>query len=225
MNRGLSERMIFHRNSIKPPVSFLNKNIENFYSKIREPELDSAVFSIAYKGYDIFRKQNRVLNDSILTIIDYSKPSVEKRLFVIHLKDFRVLYKTYVSHGKNSGEQYATEFSNKMQSHKSSLGFFITGETYSGKHGYSLTLNGMEEKFNSLARKRGVVVHGAKYVSQSYIDKYGRLGRSFGCPALPIENTREIIDLIKDGSCFFCYYPDQEYFKKSDIIIKINQAE
>ena len=164
-------------------------------------KLDFTVFNRAMIGYNSFN----LINKKVLTLIDFSKPSTEERLFIIDVENRKLLFQTFVAHGKNSGVNIATQFSNRSGSLKSSLGFFITAETYYGKHGYSLRLDGMEKGINDNARKRAIVVHGAKYVSDDFIRKYNRLGRSWGCPAVSDDLSKEIIDLIKDGSCLFIY--------------------
>ena len=148
------------------------------------------VFNTAILGY---RKIDNIRKKGILTIIDFSKPSTEKRFYVIDLENKRLIYRCLVAHGKNSGDIYAKDFSNKMESLKSSLGFYMTGETYMGDHGYSLRLVGLEKGINDNARVREIVIHGAEYVSEDFIRKYGRPGRSWGCPALPPELSKEII--------------------------------
>lgn len=167
-----------------------------------EKTVSFEIFNRAISG---FRQLNNVRKKNLITIIDFTKPSVEKRFFVIDITAKKLLYSCFVAHGKNSGDNLAISFSNQPESLKSSLGFFLTAETYSGKHGYSLKLDGLEENINSNAREREIVIHGADYVSQKYIDKYGRLGRSWGCPALPSEISKEVIDKIADGSCLFIY--------------------
>ena len=164
-------------------------------------KLDFTVFNRAMIGYNSFN----LVNKKILTLIDFSKPSTEERLFRIDVENRKLPFQTFVAHGKNSGVNIATQFSNRSGSLKSSLGFFITAETYYGKHGYSLKLDGMEKGINDNARKRAIVVHGAKYVSDDFIRKYNRLRRSWGCPAVSDDLSKEIIDLIKDGSCLFIY--------------------
>lgn len=154
-------------------------------------------------------KEYSFVNDSILTIIDYTKASHRERLFVIDLKNIKLVFTTLVAHGKNSGVHYATRFSNKNRSLMSSPGFYRTAETYYGKHGYSLKLDGLEEGVNDHARERLIVIHGADYVSTDFINKHGRIGRSWGCPALPLHLTKEVIDLIKEGSCLFIYTDDE----------------
>lgn len=177
--------------------------------------VSTELFEKAMIGYDALD----IPNKDIITLIDFSKPSTEERLFVIDMKEKRILFSTYVSHGKNSGENYATSFSNKMKSNKSSLGFFITGNTYRGKRGYSLTLDGQEKGINDNARMRGVVFHGAKYVNPALISSSGgRLGRSRGCPALPMSVFRPLIDTIKGGTMVFIYANNNSYINNSPIL-------
>lgn len=173
------------------------------------------IFNSAFNGYlhiKNLKKQN------IISIIDFSKPSSDKRLFVIDLDNRKLLFNCLVAHGKNSGDNYANSFSNESQSLKSSLGFYLTAETYYGKNGYSLKLDGLEKNINDNAREREIVIHGAEYVSNQFIKKYRRLGRSWGCPALPIENSKEIIDTISNGSCLFIYGTDKYYSENSDFL-------
>jgi hypothetical protein len=151
----------------------------------------------------------------VITIIDFTQPSDQERLFVIDMVDEKIIYKSFVAHGENSGENYATNFSNNPESHQSSLGYYLTGKSYIGRHGYSLLLDGLEKGINDNARNRAVVIHGAPYVSQRYIDSNGRLGRSFGCPALPEETASEIIDAIQEKSLLFIYSSDRNYCKNS----------
>ncbi len=143
--------------------------------------------------------------------------STEKRLFVFDMEQKKMLYSSVVSHGKNSGENYATSFSNEVGSYKSSLGFYLTGNTYQGRNGYSLLLDGLEKGINDRARERAIVVHGAAYANPS-VCKSGRLGRSFGCPALPQALTKPIINTIKGGSVLFIYANNKEYMAKSSIL-------
>lgn len=172
------------------------------------------VFKQALNGYNNIRDKKKEL----LTFIDFTKPSTEERLFVIDIHNKRILYNTVVSHGRNSGMNYATKFSNKNGSNQSSLGFYLTGGTYIGKNGYSLLLDGLEKGINDRARERAIVVHGAPYANPSIIKASGRLGRSLGCPALPQAVSKEIIDVIKNGSVLYIYANDTEYQKKSTII-------
>ena len=155
---------------------------------------------------------------NILTVIDFTKPSTEKRLFVIDLKLKKVLFISYVAHGRNSGEKYATSFSNQEGSFKSSLGFYQTENTYYGKNGYSLVLNGLERGINDKAKERAIVVHGAAYADPSTIRSCGRLGRSLGCPALPLAVSKKIIDTIKGGTLLYIHGDDKTYASQSTFI-------
>lgn len=161
----------------------------------------AAVFDKAMKGMVSHEDKT-----GILTIIDFTIPSTEKRLWIIDLKNGRVLHHTLVAHGKGSGELYAEKFSNTPESNQSSLGFYTTGKTYVGKNGLSLKLHGLEPGLNDRAEERAIVIHSADYVSDRFIKQYGRLGRSFGCPAIPVENHKEIINTLADGSCLYIHY-------------------
>jgi len=160
-----------------------------------------AVFEHAMKGMEMQKNQT-----GILSIIDFTIPSTEKRLWIIDLKNAKVLHHTLVAHGRNSGELYAKKFSNTPESNQSSLGFYRTGQTYIGKNGLSLKLYGLEPGVNDRAESRAIVIHSANYVSESFIKKYGRLGRSFGCPAIPVDNHKEIINTLAGGSCLYIHY-------------------
>jgi hypothetical protein len=179
-----------------------------------EGELSFGIFSKAMLG---LHQLKEIKNKNLISIIDYSKLSTEKRFFLIDLESKQLLYRCFVAHGKNTGENKAENFSNISGSLKSSLGFYVTAETYSGDNGYSLKLDGLERGINDNARTREIVIHGAAYVSQDFIDKYGRLGRSWGCPALPSELSKEIIDKISDGSCLFIYAGDSFYTENSTL--------
>jgi hypothetical protein len=158
--------------------------------------------------------------DTLLSIADFSQSANQKRLYVIDLRNKAVLYHTFVAHGRNSGDEYARSFGNRPQSYKSSLGYYITGVPYSGEHGLSLRLRGSEKGINDRAEERGIVMHGAPYVSESFIQSNGRLGRSQGCPAVPDDLCPSIVECIKGGSCLFMYYPDNGYFRKSEFFKK-----
>lgn len=176
------------------------------------------VLDLALAGFEKAVAAGEIVRPAVLTIIDYSQPSTDVRLFVCDPETGAVIRSSLVAHGKNSGQNQATKFSNVLGSRQSSLGFYVTGDTYRGRHGYSLRLRGLEAGINDMAFKRNIVIHGAKYVSTDFADRYGRLGRSWGCPALPVESAREIIDLIKNGSCVFVYGDDSTYREKSRYI-------
>lgn len=173
------------------------------------------IFNTAVTGMHRIENQGK---KNILSIIDYARPSTEVRFFVIDIEHKNLIYKCLVAHGKNSGDNYAKAFSNDPESLKSSLGFFLTAETYSGSHGFALKLDGLEKYINDNARMREIVIHGADYVSNEFIRKYGMLGRSWGCPALPIDMSKEIIDKIAGGSCLFIY-GDDEYYKRNSVFL------
>lgn len=171
-------------------------------------------FRQAVTGYYRIEGKRR----EVLTLIDFSLPSTAKRLFVFDMAQHRLLYSSVVAHGKNSGENYATSFSNEYGSYKSSLGFYLTASTYQGRNGYSLILDGLEKGINDRARERAIVVHGAAYANPAVASRGGRLGRSFGCPALPQELSRPIIDAIKGGSVMYIYADKPEYLAQSTVL-------
>jgi len=170
----------------------------------------------AYKGQQALLKKGKLSNSNILTVCDFSQPSNSKRLYIIDVRNFKVLLNTYVAHGKNSGGLYATRFSNRARSLQSSLGFYVTENTYVGKHGLSLRLSGEDKGFNDKAEARAIVVHGATYIGEEWLS--GKMGRSFGCPAVPKRYAAKVIELIKDGSCFFIYHPQKTYLRTSKIL-------
>jgi len=180
--------------------------------------LSEDAFNYAMKGFDYLGKANLITKKNIVTIVDFSKPSTQKRLFVIDVSSGKILFNTWVAHGHNSGNEYANQFSNLPESHQSSLGFYSTMETYIGEHGYSLRLKGCEKGINDKAFERAIVIHGADYVSDQFINKRGTLGRSYGCPAIPTELSKKIIDVIKNGSCLFLYHPTKKYCTQSKIL-------
>lgn len=171
----------------------------------------------AYKSYLNLKHKGRLNNDSLLTIIDFSQKSDQKRAYVYDLKNQQLLYQKRVTHGKRTGTDEAKYFSNKSGSHQSSFGAYVTTETYQGKFDLALRLEGMEYS-NSRANSRGIVIHAAHYATEKFLKSNGRLGRSFGCPAFPFKDFESIVDLIKGGSCFYIYYPDPHYQKRSQFI-------
>ena len=183
--------------------------------KLLAPE----VLRSALVGWAHLAQSGKIRRDSILAIIDYGRPSTEDRLVVLDLKARRVLLRSLVAHGRNSGENYAIRFSNRPGSLQSCLGFHITGDIYRGVHGYSLRLIGVEAEVNGNAERRSIVIHGADYASPTFAKRHGRLGRSWGCPAVPMETAREIIDAIKDGACLFAFYADGEYLGTSPYLM------
>ncbi len=183
--------------------------------------LDEAVLNKALIAFD--NAVNAGITDSqILTIIDYSKASSEPRLWVFDLETSKLLLEELVAHGRGSGELHATDFSNTPQSYQSSIGVFITEDTYQGRNGYSLRLEGLEQGVNHLAKERAIVIHGASYVNPDFVARTGRLGRSHGCPAVSAAVNKEFINTIKGGSLVFAYYPDQEWLTESEFLQKDN---
>lgn len=179
--------------------------------------LSRKVFDYGLRGMEKLRKKGLIKNN-ILSIVDMSKASDEKRLFVIDLDNFQLLFNTLVAHGRNSGKKEAQYFSNQPRSRKTSLGFYVTGETYEGSNGYSLKLLGMEYGINNNAYKRAIVVHGADYVNEEYVQQQGYIGRSYGCPAVPANISDDIIDHIKEGTCLFIYSPQNYYLSHSSLL-------
>jgi L,D-transpeptidase catalytic domain len=180
--------------------------------------LSENAFSLALKGLAYCREKGLVSKQHIVTIIDFSRPSTQKRLFIVDINKGKLLLQSLVAHGKNSGEKYASRFSNREESNQSSLGVYVTLGTYTGKHGYSLRLKGCEAGINDNAYNRDIVLHSADYVSASFTAARGFLGRSEGCPAVPENLHRKIIDYIKGGSCLFIYHPSPDYTKKSKLL-------
>lgn len=173
-----------------------------------------SAFEQAVNGYQKIEGRRK----DILTLIDFTKPSTEERMYVLDMKNRKILYVSHVSHGRNSGGNYATSFSNISGSYKSSLGFYLTENTYQGKNGYSLILEGLEKGINDKARERAIVIHGAAYANPSVIKSSGRLGRSLGCPALPLAVSKPIIDTIKGGSLLYIYANNPDYIAQSVIL-------
>jgi hypothetical protein len=192
----------------------------NVYDSLHlgEVGLSKEAFDYAIKGHEYLVANGKLQNQDILSIVDFSLPSSKKRLFIVDLKNNTLLFHTYVSHGRGSGKEMANDFSNVEESHKSSLGFYVTGETYTGKHGLSMRLLGQDKGFNDNANDRAIVMHSASYVSEAAIQRMGFIGRSHGCPAVSEELNKPIIDTIKNGTCLFLYSPNQHYAAGSTII-------
>jgi len=187
--------------------------------KLAETGLGRNIFELAIKGLKRLDSKGKLLNPTIVTIADYSQSSNKKRLYVIDLKNMKLLFNTYVAHGRKTGEEFAKTFSNVEGSLKSSLGFYITEHPIMGSHtGFSLLINGVEKGINDNAGKRAIIIHAADYATESFIKKYGRLGRSMGCPALPPELNKPIIETIKGGTCLFIYNPDNKYIGSSFLL-------
>jgi hypothetical protein len=199
---------------------FLKKTADSIYDLISLGEygLQRDVFFNAYKGYKYLENRGMLPRKNLLTICDYSQSSNNKRLYVVDLLNSRLLFNTYVSHGKNSGDEFATSFSNSNNSNKSSQGFLVTGSTYSGKAGFCMRFSGMEAGINNKVSSRGIVLHGSRFVNEDMVSSRGAIGKSLGCPAVPLGMHSRIIAAIKGGSCFFINSPDQWYVHNSSIL-------
>jgi len=177
--------------------------------------VDPDVMQLALGAVKCAARSGDVRSPRTLTVIDYSKPSIEERLWVFDLQDGRLLFKELVAHGRNTGDNMATRFSDALNSRQSSIGLFVTADTYVGSNGYSLRLDGLERGYNANARARAIVMHGAPYVNEAVAATQGRLGRSWGCPALRQAVARQVIDTIRGGGVVFSYYPDSNWLKSS----------
>ncbi|HEX8329217.1 MAG TPA: murein L,D-transpeptidase catalytic domain family protein [Hymenobacter sp.] len=196
------------------PQARFDQQLRSTYAALgaEQEGLRYETFAKAMTGYLNLRQAGKLADDKqLLTVVDFDLPSTEKRLWVLDLAKKDILYHTLVAHGHNSGENEATNFSNTDQSNMSSLGFYATGSEYQGKHGRSLKLQGLDEGFNTNAESRSVVMHGADYVSEDFIKQNGRLGRSLGCPALPMDLKDEIIGTVNGGTCLFINKSSAEY--------------
>lgn len=180
--------------------------------------LSRQAFEYAIQGLDYLAQNGKIDNDKLISIVDFSQPSSRKRLFVIDLVKEKVVFNTFVAHGVNSGTANAVHFSNRPESNESSLGFYETRDTYMGGNGYSLRLKGLESGINDNALSRDIVVHGAAYVNERLAQTQGYIGRSWGCPAIPENLHKPIIDKIKNGTCLFIYSMDTNYLKRSKIL-------
>ena len=204
-------------------ISVDTKNTSNALSlfselHLGEAGLNATVFNSAIEGLQKLDSKGVIRKDDIITIVDFSQPSTQKRLYVLDLNNKQILFNTLVAHGRKSGGLWAKSFSNSTSSLKSSPGFYVTEDTYVGHNGYSLRLDGLEKNINDNARNRDIVIHGAPYVDQSAINSLGFLGRSWGCPAVPEAQHKAIINTIKGGTCLFIYSPDKNYQEKSPVL-------
>lgn len=198
----------------------MHRSVDSAYQSIHLNAygLSKEVFFNAFKGYNFLLNHGMLTKKNILTIVDYTQSSHNKRLYVIDLAQGKVVYNTYVSHGKNSGSEYANSFSNYDNSNKSSLGFIVTGSPYHGKAGLSLHLDGIESGINDHMYRRSIVLHGSHYVNKDRADEGTMMGRSLGCPAVPYGEQFAIIDYIKEGSCVFIAGNNSEYMMDSKVL-------
>lgn len=206
-------------NKVNSSRSRVDRKADDIYNRIdfgKTTPLSREVFRKAYLGYLNLKEAGKLnAGHSLLSICDFSLSANVKRLWVIDLAQDRILFHSLVAHGQGTGEEFAEHFSNTENSHQSSLGFYVTAQTYQGDNGYSLKLNGMDAGYNDAAYNRAIVMHGAPYVCESYIRDNKRLGRSWGCPAVPVTLARPIIDAIKDQTCLYIHYPSKSYLSRS----------
>jgi hypothetical protein len=188
------------------------------YMSLEKTGLNEKAFEYAWRGYHNLLKKGLIRKKSVLSICDFSQPSCSKRMYVIDVRHKKLLYRTYVAHGQNSGAEYANSFSNEPDSYKSSLGFYLTKKTYYGRNGLSLRIEGVDTGYNDLAGKRNIVLHGAAYVSLKYMNNNGVIGNSLGCPAMPITMSPKIIRTVRNGSCLFIYHPTPKYLQESSVL-------
>lgn len=186
--------------------------------QLKDSGLNEKALEYALTGYHRLLKRHALQKTDVLSVCDFSQPSSSKRMYIFDLHNKRLLYRTYVAHGMGSGREYANSFSNIPDSYKSSLGFYVTRTTYVGSNGLSLRIQGMEKGFNDKASSRSIVIHGANYVSERVLRKYGLMGTTFGCPAVPVEMAAQIIPVLKNGTCFFIYYPSKRYLSASKML-------
>ncbi len=213
----------YHHTAILPSVVKKNpptEDISLLYSilKLEQKGLSKQAFEYACKGYRRLLKKQIISKEGYLVICDFSQSSNNKRLYLVDMVNNEVVLNTYVAHGRKSGGEYATRFSNKLQSLQSSLGFYVTQNTYYGEHGLSLRMKGLEPGYNDKAYRRRVVVHGADYIGDPWLEKNNYMGRSYGCPAIPDNESNFLINTIKNGSCIFIYHPSKTYLKGSKIL-------
>ncbi|SDD09438.1 L,D-transpeptidase catalytic domain [Algoriphagus faecimaris] len=214
----LSPRIDGRLNPEIPAVEILPEKDKSLYEVLKANSADvpdPQILELALEGYEKLENQ---LSNPNLTIIDFTRPSTEKRMWIINPKEGKVLLQSVVAHGRNSGQLMATQFSNRPESYQSSIGFYKTAETYQGKHGYSLRLDGLEKGINDQARNRAIVIHGAAYATEEFAKNTGRLGRSLGCPALPSQLSAQAIDLIKEGSLMLIYGNDEAYIQNPPLL-------
>ena len=211
---GASEKSAAGRRSA-PPSAARPASALAGWDRATLGSIDSHVLELALQASGCAMRQGLASHASTLTVIDYSRPSTEKRLWVLDLRTRELIYEELVAHGQGSGGNVPTLFSNQADTHRTSLGLFVTGDSYVGKNGYSLRLDGLDRGFNDRARDRAIVMHGAPYVSEQVARQQGRLGRSWGCPAVSEAVARNLIDRVKGGSLVFAYYPDQNWLAGS----------
>jgi hypothetical protein len=202
-----------HDNKKNESSTAFQLHVDQVYTScnLKGMHLDKNLFTKALIGFYNIKNSDNPLKKEVISIVDFEKPSTEKRLWVIDLKARKVLFYTLVAHGKNSGDNFTVNFSDLPNSNMSSLGFYLTRNTYQGKHGLSLIIDGLDKSYNHNAKARSIVIHGADYVSEDFIKCTGRLGRSHGCPAVPASLHKQIITAVEGGSVLFLYHPSKKY--------------
>lgn len=206
------------------PIEAIEETSENaadVYAAMNLSEfgLSMDAFTLGLIGYNKLKSEGRLENPDILTIVDFSQTSKNKRMYVIDLENQELIHHTLVAHGRNTGDEFAKKFSNVDGSWQSSLGFYITKNTNMGASvGFSLIMEGVEKGINDNAQRRQIIVHGAEYATEGFIQRTGRLGRSFGCPAVPPKDIKPVVETIQNGTCFFIYYPDADYLSASSFL-------
>lgn len=209
----------FNKAVSEEPVGLKDKIDVYSLLNLSQLGLSQEAYQFAVKGFNKLKEQGKLLNSSVLTIIDFSQSSNNKRMYVIDLYKKALLFNTYVAHGRNTGDEFAEKFSNIPGTFQSSLGFYVTENMAVGsKVGLSLILKGIEKGFNDKAREREIIIHGADYATEDFIHKYGRLGRSYGCPSLPPDLIKPVAETIKDGTCLFIYKHDEKYIHQSKVL-------
>lgn len=216
----ISSRFLLEPLVTVAPLDDFESEVTSLYEQIELKQfgLTRKAFEYAYKGYIYLLQHHLLHRTDVLSICDFSQSSRNKRLYIINMDQKTVLLNTYVAHGRNSGSEFARTFSNSSKSHKSSLGFYVTRDTYYGDHGLALKIHGLEKGINDKADRRNIVIHGSHYVGQDFLQGNAFNGRSYGCPAIPFSETEQVIDSIKGGSCLFIYHPTKKYIVKSKIL-------
>jgi len=215
---GRHHKNIVKKSSIDNSIFFQEADAIYNETELKDLGLSQKAFEYAFKGYQYLLQHHYISRTDVISICDFSQSSRRKRLYVIDIEQKKVLINTYVAHGRKSGSEYASTFSNNPESHKSSLGFYITDKTYYGEHGLSLKIHGLEKGINDKANKRNIVIHGSEYVGPDFIKFNKFTGRSFGCPAVPASEADDVIQTIKEGSCLFIYHPTKRYIARSKIL-------
>ncbi len=218
MLKNNGKRISSNTGEVELTTSSEHTSVRSFFNRLDNKTLSFEAFEKGYIGYKALVEKGKITNPKYFTLIDFTQPSSNKRLYLINMEEGKIELQTYCSHGRNSGGLYASTFSNTSGSYQSSLGFYLTDNSYKGKFDIALRLEGLEA-CNSKARERAIVMHGAEYATESFLKKNNNvLGRSLGCPAVPLEDAALIIEKIKEGSCLFIYHSSAAYLSKSKLV-------